>query len=147
MFTFYPSCPRIPDHHCAHTYVNFEGTHTHTHTHTHTYLHTGAPEIVIPLNDSLIEEVAVDVGRDAQLRCNFIIYPSAGTRWFRVTGQTETQLTVSTDSRYQFGENGTFVIRGMLVGDVGMYRCEVFNAFGADTRIQQLRVIGVCISV
>jgi len=103
---------------------------------------TGFPEIVIPLNDSLIEEIVVGDEGDAELRCNFIAFPSASTSWFRVNGQMETQLNLAnSESRFQFGDNGTFVICSVQVDDVGMYHCEVFNMEGTDTRIHRLRVI------
>ena len=134
----------------SHTHTHSH-THIHTHTHTHTYTHvyvpptnTGPPEIVIPLNDSLIEEIVVGNGGDAELQCNFIAFPSASTRWFRVNGQMETQLNLANpESRFQFGDNGTFVIHNVEVMDVGMYRCEVFNMEGTDSRLHRLRVIGV----
>lgn len=99
-------------------------------------LSSGPPEIVIPLNDSLIEEIVVGDGGDAELQCNFIAFPSASTRWYRVNGQLETQLDLAaSESRFQFGDNGTFVIRNVEVGGLGMYRCEVFNMEGTDSRL------------
>jgi len=113
---------------------------------------TGPPEIVIPLNDSLIEEIVVGDGGDAELQCNFIAFPSASTRWYRVNGQMETQLNLAnSESRFQFGDNGTFVINNVQVENVGMYRCEVFNMEGTDRRLytstQSDRCVCVCVCV
>ena len=95
----------------------------------------GSPEIVTPLNESVITDIIVGVGEVAEFRCNFIAYPTPSTKWFRVTGQ---MLDVNTNGRYQVGENGTLQLMNVHVEDAGMYSCEVTNEFGNDTRMQKL---------
>ena len=102
----------------------------------------GSPEIVTPLNESVITNIIVGVGEDAEFRCNFLAYPNASTRWFRVMGQMRDELDVNANGRYQVGENGTLQLMDVRVTDAGMYSCEVSNEFGNDTRMQTLMIIG-----
>ena len=101
----------------------------------------GSPEIVTPLNESVITNIIVGVGEDAEFRCNFLAYPNASTRWFRVMGQMRDELDVNANGRYQVGENGTLQLINVRVNDAGMYSCEVSNEFGNDTRMQNLMII------
>ena len=107
----------------------------------------GSPEIVTPLNESVITDIIVGVGEDAEFRCNFIAYPTPSTRWFRFTGQTRDELDVNANGRYQVGENGTLQLMNVRVEDAGMYSCEVANEFGNDTRMQNLMIIGKCVTM
>ena len=102
----------------------------------------GSPEIVTPLNESVITNIIVGVGEVAEFRCNFLAYPNASTRWFRITGQIRDELDVNANGRYQVGENGTLKLMDVRVTDAGMYSCEVSNEFGNDTRMQTLMIIG-----
>ena len=90
----------------------------------------------------MITDIIVGVGKVAEFRCNFLAYPNASTRWFRVTGQMRDELDVNANGRYQVGGNGTLQLMNVRRADAGMYSCEVSNEFGNDTRMQTLMIIG-----
>ncbi len=68
------------------------------------------------------------IGTDAHLICRAEGGPHV-TRW---RGPLEQEL--QTGDKYKILGNGDLLIRGLTFDDMGMYKCEVTNANGADMK-------------